>query len=544
MDSVSHSLLNTSSTAYLMVSCCLLTLLMLLHELKQKVIASSDVYQALRELAASALALFIRNDTEVASAEVAPASNAEQDSLLQRAPGPRNYPIIGALKELNGYEVPYQAFSEFGKRYGPVTALRLGSVNAVVVNGIETIKEVLINRVQHFDSRPNFRRYQLLFSGNKENSLAFCDWSELQKARRDMLVPHTFPRNFSGRFHELNDIVVDEIGQIMGGVGREATVAIKPLVLGICANVFAQYFGSYRFEAQDPRFQQLLGNFDQIFWEVNQGYAADFLPFLLPLHRQNLKRMDRLAEEIRHVILETIIGDRYERWTEGSEPRDYVDSLIDHVKSKCGPALEWETALYALEDIIGGHSAVGNFLVKAFGYIVQHPEVQQRIQAEADGVLERHGKQMIELHDRTEMPYTEAVIMEALRLIASPIVPHVANQDSHIGGYAVEKDTLIFLNNYDLSMSPELWDAPERFTPERFLQGGRLVKPDHFIPFGAGRRSCMGYRMTQLLSFSILANLLRSYTIGPVEGQDYRVPVGSLAMPEQSYTFTVMPRCC
>ncbi|KFB35730.1 hypothetical protein ZHAS_00002630 [Anopheles sinensis] len=543
MDHISVTLLSTSSTAYLMVSCLLLTLLMLLPEVKQKVIVRSDVLNALKQLL-TGVGLMFGVESEPVIAPTAP------EQLPPKAPGPKSYPIIGALKELNGYEVPYQAFSELGKRYGAVTALRLGSVNAVVVNGIETIKEVLINRAQHFDSRPNFRRYQLLFSGNKENSLAFCDWSEVQKARRDMLVPHTFPRNFSGRFHELNTIVVDEIGQMLGEIGRGESqqtptiVEIKPLVLSICANAFAQYFGSHRFEVQDKRFQRMVNNFDQIFYEVNQGYAADFLPFLLPLHRQNLKRMDRLAEEIREIILETIIGDRYERWVEGSEPCDYVDSLIDHVKGRMGPELEWETALFALEDIIGGHSAVGNFLVKTFGYIVQHPEVQARIQSEADAILERHGRQVIELTDRNEMPYTEAVIMEALRLIASPIVPHVANQDSQIGGFAVAKETLIFLNNYDLSMSPELWDAPERFAPERFLQGGRVVKPDFFIPFGAGRRSCMGYRMTQLLSFSIISNLLHSYTIAPIEGHDYRVPVGSLAMPEKSYTFKVTAREC
>ncbi|XP_053675558.1 cytochrome P450 307a1-like [Anopheles nili] len=528
MDRVSVTLLSSSSTAYLIVSCILLALVMLLPELKQKVLMRSVALQTLRQLIASVGVAF---------------GSPEGAELERPAPGPRNYPVIGALKELNGYDVPYQAFSEFGQRYGPVTALRLGSVNAVVVNGIDSIKEVLINKGQHFDSRPNFRRYQLLFSGNKDNSLAFCDWSEMQRARRDMLVPHTFPRNFSARFDELNTIVVEELGQLLGGVGDATTLEIKPLVLSICANAFAQYFGSHRFEVTDGRFQQLVRNFDQIFYEVNQGYAADFLPFLLPLHRQNLRRMDRLAEEIRAIILETIIGDRYEHWAEGGEPRDYVDSLIEHVKAGHGPALEWETALFALEDIVGGHSAVGNFLVKAFGYIVQHPEVQQRIQAETDGVLERHGRQVVELSDRGEMPYTEAVIMEALRLIASPIVPHVANRDSQIGGFSVAKDTLIFLNNYDLSMSPQLWDAPECFRPERFLQQGRVVKPDFFIPFGAGRRSCMGYRMTQLLSFSIIANLLRAYTIAPIDGHDYRVPVGSLAMPEQSYTFHVSARC-
>lgn len=91
-------------------------------------------------------------------------------------------------------------------------------------------------------------------------------------------------------------------------------------------------------------------------------------------------------------------------------------------------------------------------------------------------------------------------------------------------------------------MSGDHWEQPEAFMPERFLQNGRLVKPDFFIPFGAGRRSCMGYRMTQLISFSIIANMLRSYTLAPLSGRSYFVPVGSLAMPEKSYEFQISPR--
>ncbi|EAT33518.1 AAEL006875-PA [Aedes aegypti] len=523
----------SSNTIYLLVACFLVTLIMLLLEVRQKISVKSDLVKLVKSfLFGQWLSVFTQNnknrnlnDTEV--------------KVLRRAPGPKSYPIIGNLKDLDGYEVPYQAFSVLAKKYGPVVNLKLGVVDAVVINGIEHIKEVLINKAQYFDSRPNFRRYQLLFSGNKENSLAFCDWSEVQKARRDMLVPHTFPRNFSGRFNELNGVINDEIRLVIGESNVNRVIEIKPIIMNICANVFSQYFASHRFELEDPKFQKLVKNFDQIFYEVNQGYAADFLPFLLPLHHRNLKRMDQLAEEIREIMLETIINDRYDNWVEGNTENDYVDSLINHVKSKIGPDMEWETALFALEDIIGGHSAVANFLVKTFGYIIQHPEVQQNIQSEVDRVLETEGKHTVDLSDRNHMPYTEAVIMEALRLIASPIVPHVANQDSQIGGYDVPKDTLIFLNNYDLSMSENLWENPNDFVPERFLQNGRLVKPDFFIPFGAGRRSCMGYKMTQLISFSIIANLLRSYTITPLSGHSYFVPVGSLAMPEKSYEFQI-----
>lgn len=109
-------------------------------------------------------------------------------------------------------------------------------------------------------------------------------------------------------------------------------------------------------------------------------------------------------------------------------------------------------------------------------------------------------------------------------------------------GYRIKKDTVIFLNNLDLSMSDKLWDEPEKFNPERFISNGRLVKPEHFLPFGGGRRSCMGYRMVQLVSFGILSRLMQNYTILPVEHEEYRVPIGSLALPKQTYAFRFVRR--
>lgn len=96
---------------------------------------------------------------------------------------------------------------------------------------------------------------------------------------------------------------------------------------------------------------------------------------------------------------------------------------------------------------------------------------------------------------------------------------------------------MLFLNNYDLSMSDKLWDRPEEFLPERFLKANRLVKPDHFLPFGGGRRSCMGYKMVQLVSFGILGGFLQNYTILPAENESYKVPIGSLALAKDTFKF-------
>lgn len=71
-----------------------------------------------------------------------------------------------------------------------------------------------------------------------------------------------------------------------------------------------------------------------------------------------------------------------------------------------------------------------------------HPEVQDRVHEEAQRAGATDGKE-VTLEDRTQMPYTEGVLLEAIRLIASPIVPHVANQDASIAGKDVIRDPFV-----------------------------------------------------------------------------------------------------
>lgn len=91
-------------------------------------------------------------------------------------------------------------------------------------------------------------------------------------------------------------------------------------------------------------------------------------------------------------------------------------------------------------------------------------------------------------------------------------------------------------------MSKELWNDPEKFSPERFLVDNRLVKPDHFLPFGGGRRSCMGYKMVQLISVGILSSILQKFTVLPIHRQNYEIPIGTLSVPKSTFEFKFAAR--
>lgn len=95
-------------------------------------------------------------------------ANAESNGL-QRPRGPIQLPIIGAMASFYGYDVPYQAFGDLAKKYGSIVRLRFGSMPAILVNGLDNIKEVLITKSTHFENRPDLARFHSLFKGYKQN---------------------------------------------------------------------------------------------------------------------------------------------------------------------------------------------------------------------------------------------------------------------------------------------------------------------------------------------------------------------------------------
>lgn len=161
--------------------------------------------------------------------------------------------------------------------------------------------------------------------------------------------------------------------QLESQMGSDGEVNIKPLLLAACGNMFSQYMCSTRFNYTDPSFQILVRRFDQIFWEINQGYAVDFLPWLQPFYQKHLNKLSGWAREIRQFILERIIEEHRLTLDPDSPPRDFTDALLMHLKQD--PSMNWEHIMFELEDFLGGHSAIGNLAMLVLAAVVRHPEV-------------------------------------------------------------------------------------------------------------------------------------------------------------------------
>ncbi len=78
-------------------------------------------------------------------------------------------------------------------------------------------------------------------------------------------------------------------------------------------------------------------------------------------------------------------------------------------------------------------------------------------------------------------------------------VPRSAAVDARLGEYTIPKGTQVFQNMTSVHFDPELFPDPHRFDPTRYLateDGGgektRFVPSPHVLPFGTGRRRCLG----------------------------------------------------
>ena len=90
-----------------------------------------------------------------------------------------------------------------------------------------------------------------------------------------------------------------------------------------------------------------------------------------------------------------------------------------------------DIALYALEDILGGHCAVANVALRAFIDIAARPEVQGALRQELQDTL--LGSEF-SLAEKCNLPTMAATFNETVRTTCAPLVPHVANRDTTIRG--------------------------------------------------------------------------------------------------------------
>jgi cytochrome P450 len=185
-----------------------------------------------------------------------------------------------------------------------------------------------------------------------------------------------------------------------------------------------------------------------------------------------------------------------DRRREGGERDDVLAVLLAAQHEDGSPMSDEEIRDELVTALVAGHETTASSLAFAFEQLARRPEVQERLAADPDD-------------DR----YLEATINEVLRL--RPVLPNaeprLVKQEVTIGGWTYPVGVVLIASAALVHHDPAIYPEPHAFRPERFLD----TKPGTFtwIPFGGGRRRCIGASFALLEMRIVLRAAAQRFTI-------------------------------
>ncbi|CAK9150360.1 unnamed protein product [Ilex paraguariensis] len=113
-----------------------------------------------------------------------------------------------------------------------------------------------------------------------------------------------------------------------------------------------------------------------------------------------------------------------------------------------------------------------------------------------------------------QIPYLSAVFHETLRKYSPvPIIPlRYVHEDTQLQGYSIPAGSEIAINIYGCNMDKDVWESPEEWKPERFLNGKYDPMDLHkTMAFGGGKRVCAGALQASLISCTAIGRFVQEF---------------------------------
>ena len=175
-----------------------------------------------------------------------------------------------------------------------------------------------------------------------------------------------------------------------------------------------------------------------------------------------------------------------------------------------------------MQYIFDGYNTTAGATTGIIAFLVSHPEILSKLQAEIDEVFEAKEDGDIDITDTDiiEMNYLDCVISEAMRLAAVSVTSRRVTKPWTIPGtdLTIPVGVGVYIPILSFHQDPELWEDPEEFNPERFnAENKSKIKTGSYAPFGLGPRQCLGNNYAKFTIKIILAYLLRFFELENVE---------------------------
>ncbi|XP_066473794.1 25-hydroxyvitamin D-1 alpha hydroxylase, mitochondrial [Tiliqua scincoides] len=476
-----------------------------------------------------------------------PAKVIKTHKTLEEMPGPSALSFITDLFCKKGLSRLHELQIEGKAKYGPVWKASFGPILTVHVADPSLIEQVLRQEGKH-PSRSDlcsWKDYRMC--RGHSYGLLTAEGEEWQKIR-SILGKHMLkPKEVESYTGTLNDVVSDLVRRLE----RQRNLHEQQVVKNV-ADEFYKFglegISSVLFESRIGCLEPEVPKETETFISsINTMFVMTLLTMAMPkfLHRIFPKPWEKFCESWDYMF---------------EFAKGHIDKRMAEVSEKVlqGEKVEGKYLTYYLaqeklsmksiygnvtELLLAGVDTISSTLSWSLYELSRHPEVQAALHKEISTVMKE--KPIPSAADVAQMPLLKAVVKEALRLY--PVIPGnarvIADRDIQVGDYLIPKKTLITLCHYATSRDEKYFTNPNSFQPERWLHKDEAHHPYASIPFGFGKRSCIGRRIAELEVYLALTRILTHFEVKPEhEGQSVKPMTRTLLVPEGEINLQFLSR--
>ncbi|KAK1052114.1 hypothetical protein LTR74_016578 [Friedmanniomyces endolithicus] len=447
---------------------------------------------------------------------------------LPTLPGPPGFPIVGNLFQLA--PDPAETLHQWGKRYGGVYQISLGTRPVVVFNSMQAARDVFVGQGHALIDKPRLYTFHSVLS-SVASSIGTTAWSESTKRRRKTAASAMNKPAVASYLPFIDELTKALILELLEQ-GRGGEMAFDPRQA--IASAVTDLTMTVNYGARLPPDEALLSEIIDVEDGLSRiknplGSAQDFIPILrlLPFNSQSSKA--REVNRRRMVYLR-----RFERETE-----QRVEKGVDKpcIQGKClrDPTVQLDNIdlmSISMSMVSGGLDTMVNTLAWTIGTLAIRPDIQDKAYK---AICEAYGSETwAPIEDEHGIPYIDALVKECLRTfsVLRLSLPRAAWKDIQYGDIFIPKGTTVFLNAWGCNRDETVFGSDaDAFRPERFLDDPDLPH----AAYGFGTRMCAGFHLANRQLYVLLLRLIWSFRIEmskvPAERIERMRPLEDVAEP-------------
>ncbi|CAI2354657.1 unnamed protein product [Caenorhabditis sp. 36 PRJEB53466] len=439
-------------------------------------------------------------------------------------PGPLALPLLGNLPQIvfylwkTGGVVP--TLDLFRKKYGNIFTLWLGPIPHVSIADYETSYEVFVKNAPKYADKFTPPIFEQIREGLGVLATNGEHWQEMRR-----FALQTFRNMGVGKdamevkiLEELNARCAEVDNSAVDGVTVKQAAEFFDLTVGSIINsiLVGKRFG----EENKDEFLKIKKAMDDSFETFNpfdMTVPVWLLKYFFP-KRYNVivdnqeNSREFAAREAMKRLEEIGRGDYV---IDENNPRDFTEAFILKMKQENDKHFHVEALKTMIIDLwTTGQETTTTTLISGFNQLLLHPEFMKKARTELQKLTD-NGSRALSLSDRNSTPYFNAVIGEIQRhaSILNVNFWRYNHELTYMGGHPVDAGALVTAQLSALHVNEQIFEHPEKFDPERFIRNEKLLQ--QIIPFGVGKRSCLGESLARAELYLIFGNLLLRYNFKP-----------------------------